>query len=293
MISVPVGAPSSEDDVAPRFAGQPGSMLCRKVGGSPAARRHAASGGPRGRALASTVAGANCQATTGRGAIAISTGWKSVETAAGGCRTKAGPATQKTQWASTACPSGAPGWSGKASWRHSSKPAQPAAPTASAPTASAVSRAPAMANARPCKNRAQTRRHTVSRRHHCHPCAFRCIAIPELTKTIGAVSADAIKFHAQPLIWNTTVARRAHRSREWRPPASPTTATIGILHATATWFHSRPWPNSCAASSERRPQSAGAAWRKPWVVGLRCLQELSSGISGIETSLDAAPRITA
>jgi hypothetical protein len=47
-------------------------------------------------------------------------------------------------------------------------------------------------------------------------------------------------------------------STAWSPAAaSPTTAAIGILHATATWFLSRPWPSSCAASSERRSQSAG------------------------------------
>ena len=65
-----------------------------------AAGRHAAAGGPRGRVLASTVAGAKRQAMIGHGAISIATGLKKVETA-GGSSTKPGPATQKMQCAST------------------------------------------------------------------------------------------------------------------------------------------------------------------------------------------------
>jgi hypothetical protein len=86
---------------------------CRRFDGRTAAMSHAAAGGPRGREPASTVAGAKRQATSGHGAFEISTGQKSVETA-GGARTKPGPATQNTQWVSSAWPSGAPGSAGAA-----------------------------------------------------------------------------------------------------------------------------------------------------------------------------------
>src|SRR6516225_3627287 len=85
---------------------------------------HAAVGGPRGRALASTVAGATTrQAASGHEAIESATGQNTVETV-GGSRTKPGPATQNTQCVSAAGPPGSPGSPGaELSWRQSSKAA--------------------------------------------------------------------------------------------------------------------------------------------------------------------------
>jgi hypothetical protein len=190
-----------------------------------AATRHAAVGGPRGRALASTVVGAKRQATSGHGVAEISTGQNTVETA-GGSSMKPGPATQKTQWVSPAGPPGSPGCSDAVlSWRQSAKPAQSVALAASAESGAPLG-APAMAadiaKAMPCTNKAQMRRHAVSRRHLCHPCAFRYMPVPESAKSIGAAPADATEFRARRSIWNAAVARRAHKNalqrRRFRAP---------------------------------------------------------------------------
>ena len=197
--------PRTEDWRA--LAGRPGSINQRGLATLAAATRHAVGGGPRGRALASTVAGANRQVTPGRGAIESSTGQKTDETV-GGVRTKPGPATQNTQWLSPAELPGSLGCSVAAfSCRQSSKPPKSATPS---PSARTLNTAPGNAKAMPCRNRTQMRRHAVRHRPLFHRCAFQFMPTPRWGELIDGVPGQAIEFCVGLTNWKGAVAHRPH-----------------------------------------------------------------------------------
>jgi hypothetical protein len=154
-----------------------------------AAAPHAINGGPRGRALASTVSGGNRHAVNVHGVIAITIVWNAGASVCAAKR-KDVPAKQKTQW-SAAGPLGvSTGWVAPPSspgadwWRHSRKPAESPAWTALAAT-----RPAATAKAKPCSESAKTRTMATN----CRPvrpncCDRRIISVPAESRILDSAS---------------------------------------------------------------------------------------------------------